>query len=40
MAKILLSIPDEVLEEIDRYKERKKIKRNQKIIKLLCSQVF
>jgi len=29
MAKILLSIPDEVLEEIDRYKERKKIKRSQ-----------
>ncbi|PIU28309.1 MAG: hypothetical protein COT09_05265 [Candidatus Hydromicrobium americanum] len=29
MAKILLSIPDEVLEEIDRYKKRKKIKRSQ-----------
>ena len=29
MAKILLSIPDEVLEKIDRYKERKKIKRSQ-----------
>jgi len=40
MAKILLSIPDEVLEEIDRYKGRKKIKRSQKIIKLLCFQIF
>ncbi|MBE3113296.1 MAG: hypothetical protein IMZ49_01570 [Actinobacteria bacterium] len=29
MAKILLSIPDEVLEKIDRYKGRKKIKRSQ-----------
>jgi len=29
MAKILLSIPDEILEKIDAYKERKKIKRNQ-----------
>jgi len=29
MAKVLLSIPDEVLDKIDRYKERKKIKRSQ-----------
>jgi len=29
VAKILLSIPDEILEKIDRYKSRKKIKRNQ-----------
>lgn len=32
MSKILLSIPDEVLEKIDKYKERKKIKRNKFII--------
>lgn len=35
MAKILLSIPDEVLEEIDRYKERKKIKRSQFFLKAI-----
>jgi len=29
MAKILLSIPDEVLEKIDKYRDKKKIKRNQ-----------
>lgn len=29
MVKILLSIPDEILEKIDRYKKRKKIKRSQ-----------
>lgn len=32
MAKILLSIPEEILEKIDKYKSRKKIKRNQFII--------
>jgi len=35
MAKILLSIPDEVLKEIDRYKERKKIKRSQFFLKAI-----
>ena len=35
MAKILLSIPDEVLEKIDRYKERKKIKRSQFFLKAI-----
>ena len=29
MAKILLSIPDEILTKIDKYKNRKKMKRNQ-----------
>ncbi len=29
MAKILLSIPDEMLKKIDEYKEKKKIKRSQ-----------
>jgi len=29
MAKILLSIPDDILTKIDEYKNRKKIKRNQ-----------
>ena len=33
MSKILLSIPDEMLEKIDKYKDRKKIKRNQFFIK-------
>lgn len=32
MSKILLSIPDEMLEKIDKYKDRKKIKRNKLII--------
>ncbi|MCL4386238.1 MAG: hypothetical protein M1326_08000 [Cyanobacteria bacterium] len=32
MTKILLSVPDEMLEKIDRYKDRKKIKRNQFLI--------
>ncbi|MBM3700374.1 MAG: hypothetical protein FJW68_05600 [Actinobacteria bacterium] len=32
MAKILLSIPDDLLEKIDRTKDAKKIKRNQFII--------
>jgi len=32
MSKILLSIPDELLEKIDKYKDRKKIKRNQFLI--------
>ena len=29
MAKVLLSIPDELLEKIDKYRDKKKIKRNQ-----------
>ena len=29
MAKILLSIPDDILTKIDEYKNKKKIKRNQ-----------
>lgn len=32
MKKILISIPDEMLEKIDSYKNKKKIKRNQLII--------
>ncbi|MHB1443074.1 MAG: hypothetical protein ACYCXO_10030 [Candidatus Humimicrobiaceae bacterium] len=35
MSKILLSIPDEMLEKIDKYKDRKKIKRNKFIIEAI-----
>ncbi|MCL4384711.1 MAG: hypothetical protein M1479_04265 [Actinobacteria bacterium] len=35
MSKILLSIPDEMLEKIDKYKDIKKIKRNKLIIEAI-----